>query len=79
VELRDPFAWNAAIRERFRDRNRASIALLQDVFVPNLPEYELVRLPRSLYSLYRVLRPMRLAWKYSRRVLRADRGEVTRR
>ncbi len=63
-ELLDRLTWNAAIRERFRDRNRTVIALMQDVFVPNDPEYALVRLPRSLFPLYRLVRPARLAWKY---------------
>jgi hypothetical protein len=63
-EFEDPVAWNAAIRERFRDRNRVAIALLQDVLVPNEPEYRLVRLPKRLFAAYRCIRPVRLAWKY---------------
>jgi len=68
-DLLDRLTWNAAIRERFRDRNRAMIALLQDVFVPNEPEYALVRLPKPLFPLYRIVRPARLAWKYFRLAL----------
>jgi hypothetical protein len=65
-ELLDRFTWNTAIRERFRDRNRTMIALLQDVFVPNEPEFALVRLPKPLFPAYRIVRPARLAWKYFR-------------
>ena len=68
-EWLDRSAWNAATRERFRDRNRAMVALMQDVFVPNEPEYALVRLPKPLFPLYRIVRPARLAWKYLRLAL----------
>lgn len=68
-EWLDRFTWNAAIRERFRDRNRTILALAQDVFVPHEPEYALVRLPKPLFPLYRIVRPARLAWKYFRLAL----------
>jgi hypothetical protein len=68
-EWLDRFTWNAAIRERFRDRNRTMVALLQDIFVPNEPEYALVQLPKPLFPLYRIVRPARLAWKYLRLAL----------
>ena len=45
------------------------IALLQDVFVPHEPEFALVRLPKPLFPLYRIVRPARLAWKYFRLAL----------
>ena len=45
------------------------VALMQDVFVPNEPEYALVRLPKPLFPLYRIVRPARLAWKYLRLAL----------
>ena len=77
-ELLDRFTWNAAIRERFRDRNRTMMALLQDVFVPNDPEYALVRLPRPFFPLYRVVRPARLAWKYFRLALGMRPGGTPR-
>ena len=78
-ELLDRFAWNAAIRERFRDRNRTMIALLQDVFVPNEPEFALVRLPKPLFPAYRIVRPARLAWKYFRLALGMRPGGTPRR
>jgi hypothetical protein len=78
-ELLDRFTWNAALRERFRDRNRAMVALMQDVFVPNEPEYALLRLPRSLFPLYRIVRPARLAWKYFRVALGLRPGGTPRR
>jgi len=62
--LRDPVAWNAAIRERFRDRDRRMVALLQDVLVPNEPEFRMLRLPKPMFAAYRVIRPARLAIKY---------------
>jgi hypothetical protein len=64
--LLDASAWNAAIRERFRDRNRAAVALTQFVFAPNEYDYAFVRLPKRMAPLYRIVRPIRLGIKRAR-------------
>ena len=61
AELRDPVAWNAAIRERLRDRNRVAIALTQRVLAPSWRDYAYVRLPKEWNPCYRVVRPFRIA------------------
>jgi hypothetical protein len=48
-------------RERLRDGVRYSLSF---ALVPTLADYDLVPLPRLLYFLYYVLRPMRLAGRY---------------
>lgn len=64
-DLLDASKWNAALRERYRDRSPALIALTQFAFASNDFDYAFVRLPRSLFPLYRLVRPLRVAWKYA--------------
>jgi len=57
-------------RERLADRIRYCLRL---AFTPTVGDFELVSLPATLYFLYYVLRPIRLARKYgSRRALRRE-------
>jgi hypothetical protein len=65
-ELLARHSWNAAIRERFRDRHTGVIALAHFTLSPNEDDYAFVRLPKKLASLYVLVRPARLAWKYTR-------------
>jgi hypothetical protein len=65
-EFLDCASWNAAIRERFRDREKGMITLTYFALSPNGDDYAFVRLPRKLAPLYRLVRPVRLAWKYGR-------------
>jgi hypothetical protein len=78
-ELLDASTWNAAIRERYRDRSPTMIGLLQEVLVPNEPEFALVRLPKTLFPLYRIVKPVRLALKYLKLALTAGPSDATRR
>lgn len=64
-ELLEPAAWNAALRERYRDRTSAIIALTRFVLVPNEYDYAFVRLPKRLDRLYEVARPVRLFAKHA--------------
>jgi hypothetical protein len=73
-ELRDPVAWNAAIRERRRDRSAALAALEQRVLQPNEYDYAFVRLPKRMNALYRLVKPLRLAWKHGRALLGVRSG-----
>lgn len=59
--LRARLSLQLRARERWRDRARAVAGLPGDVMVRDL---EAARLPRPLYPLYYVVRPLRLAWKY---------------
>ncbi len=69
-ELLDARNWNAAIRERFRDRNDAMIALAQFALEPSDSDFAFVRLPRRLFPLYRLVRPVRVVWKYGQSLMR---------
>ena len=73
-ELRDPLAWNAAIRERLRDRSAALAALEQRLLLPNENDYAFVRLPKRLNAVYRLIKPLRLAWKHGRALAGAPPG-----
>jgi hypothetical protein len=61
-ELLEASAWNAAIRERFRNRNRAMISLTQFALAPNVRDYAFVPLPKRWHALYWLVRPVRLLW-----------------
>lgn len=73
--LLDASAWNAAIRERFRDRNGAAIALTQFVLAPNEYDYAFVRLPKRMTPLYRIVRPIRIGIKRARALVGRRTGE----
>jgi len=55
-------------RERLGDKLRCAVSTLT---TPGLGEWRLVMLPASLYGLYYLLRPLRLAVKHGWRLLRA--------
>lgn len=62
-ELLDRAKWHRALRERWQDRWRTSLAPLRYVFAPNAADYEWVRLSRGRFRLYFLVRPMRIAAK----------------
>jgi hypothetical protein len=64
-DLLDAMRWNAALRERYRDRSPALIALTEFALAPNDFDYAFMRLPRRLHALYRLVRPVRVACKYA--------------
>ena len=53
-------ALKIEIRERFRDRVRMTLRFL---FTPSTRDWRWVPLPPLLFPLYRLLRPIRLAWQ----------------
>jgi len=63
---RRAFYWR--VRERWRDRLRD---LARAVFTPTEGDWQVVRFPNSLSSLYYLIRPLRLAAKYGARLLRS--------
>ena len=63
---RRAFYWR--VRERWRDRLRD---LARTVFTPTEGDWQVVRLPDSLFALYYLIRPLRLAAKYGARLLRS--------
>lgn len=54
------------MRERFKDKARYVFYL---TFTPNTRDWNLLRLPNFLFSLYYILRPIRLLAKYGARLL----------
>jgi hypothetical protein len=78
-ELRNAAVWNAAIRERLRDRAGTLVALTQDFLAPNERDYAFVRLPRSLDRAYLVVKPVRLLRDYGRRLVDAMANAAGRR
>lgn len=52
--------------------------LAQTLFVPKMADHRFVSLPSSLTFLYYVMRPMRLSFKWSWRLLRAGVARLTR-
>jgi hypothetical protein len=54
------------MRERFKDKARYVLYL---TFTPNTRDWNLLRLPNFLFSLYYILRPIRLLAKYGVRLL----------
>jgi hypothetical protein len=63
----DGLFFHARMRERSSDRARY---LLSVAFTPSGADWEALALPRALFPVYALTRPVRLAWKYGRRVLR---------
>jgi hypothetical protein len=61
--------FHARVRERWRDRVRG---VLPGLFTPGPGDWETVPLPDSLFFLYRLLRPIRLALKYARVLTRRE-------
>jgi hypothetical protein len=60
-ELLDASKFYSEIRERMRDRvGRSYIYLI----TPHLSDFSFVRLPRALFGLYYVVRPIRLVCKH---------------
>lgn len=69
-ELLDGARWHSEIRERRRDRDRVIRGFLYGV-TPNRYDFSYVRLPRALFSLYYLVRPIRLIDKYGRKLIRS--------
>jgi len=68
--MRETTWFHLRARERLADRIRYCLRL---ALTPTVGDFELVSLPATLYFLYYVLRPIRLARKYgSRRALRRE-------
>jgi len=63
---RRAFYWR--VRERWHDRLRDFARAL---FTPTEPDWQVVRFPDSLFTLYYLIRPLRLAVKYGSRLLRS--------
>ncbi len=59
--------FHMEVRERLRDRLDPKYLY---AITPNLFDYRFVRLPRSLFFLYHLVRPIRLFLKYGRELLR---------
>ena len=66
---RRAFYWR--VRERWHDRLRDFARAL---FTPTEPDWQVVQFPDSLFTLYYLIRPLRLAAKYGARLLRALAG-----
>jgi hypothetical protein len=54
------------MRERSSDRLRYLISV---AFTPSGADWEAMALPRQLFAVYAMTRPLRLAWKYGRRAI----------
>jgi len=67
-ELLNESLWYTVIRERFRHKNRLARGLYR-IFTTNSLDYSFVRLPRALFLLYYVVRPVRLVDNYGRKLL----------
>jgi hypothetical protein len=66
----DGLVFHARMRERARDR----LSYLANVaFTPSGADWEALRLPRVLFPLYALTRPIRLAAKYGRRLVAPPR------
>ncbi|HKG47773.1 MAG TPA: nucleotidyltransferase family protein [Pyrinomonadaceae bacterium] len=59
--------YNLRIMDRKRD---ALISALRSIFVPTLPDWEALALPRSMHPLYYAYRPLRLSKIYSNSIWR---------
>jgi len=71
---RGDFAWagfHLRSFERLRDRARYCLGL---AFTPNTNDWQAVHLPQSLFALYRLIRPARLAWNQIRRLAKGARA-----
>lgn len=66
----DRFAF--LLRERWRDKLRPHYLRLIELVNPNERDWAFVRLPRPLYPLYYVIRPVRLAVSAAGRLFRND-------
>lgn len=62
----DALFFHARMRERPGDRLRY---LVNVAFRPSGADWEGITLPRALFPVYALTRPLRLAWKYGRRAL----------
>lgn len=60
------FPFHFRVRERLRDRLRY---LIRTVFTPNYADWQSAPLPRPLFCLYYLLKPVRLVRKYGKRLL----------
>jgi hypothetical protein len=58
------FHWH--LREDLRDKLWPFLAIALETVTPNDWDRAVIRLPRSLFALYYVIRPLRLAWTYGR-------------
>jgi hypothetical protein len=59
-----------------RERGRDQLSYLASVaFTPSGADWESLRLPRALFPLYVVTRPIRLAAKYGRRLVSPPRDQ----
>ena len=58
------FHWH--LREDVRDKLWPFLAVALEAATPNDWDRAVIRLPRSLFALYYVIRPLRLAWTYGR-------------
>jgi hypothetical protein len=67
----DALIFHARMRERSRDQ---LIYLLNVAFTPSGADWEALPLPRPLFPLYALTRPVRLAVKYGRRLVSPPRG-----
>ena len=66
--------FHGKVRERLRDRlpvyrNMAKAAFVM-LFIPNKEDHELIKLPRTLYVLYYLVRPARLTHRLWLRTIR---------
>jgi hypothetical protein len=68
--------FHLAMRERGRDKFRYGRRL---AFTATVGDWETVPLPGALFSLYRFLRPARLAWRHGRALVRHCRWSQRRR
>ena len=67
----DALVFHARMRERARDQ---LLYLLSVAFTPSGADWEALHLPRQLFPLYALTRPVRLAIKYGRRLASPPRG-----
>jgi putative nucleotidyltransferase-like protein len=68
-ELLDGERWHFEVRERMRDRYRPRWQVIRRFIGPSGADYQFVALPRALFLLYWLVRPVRLAGKYAKLVL----------
>lgn len=73
-ELLNGSLWYSEVRERLRDKNKV-VRFFVRAIAPDGNDYSFVRLPRALFSLYYVVRPIRLLGKYGRILLSQIRGK----
>lgn len=68
----DALLFHARMRERSRDQ---LLYLFSVLFTPSGADWEAIKLPRLLFPLYALTRPVRLAVKYGRRFVLRNEGD----